>query len=263
MIIIRLWSMFKSIVLVRAKIIISNKGADFMKIDYNRLEELEGRLGITFKDKTLLNIAITHSSYANQRKDIKYNERLEFLGDSVLQLTITEYLFKNYKDKSEGALTKIRSLIVCENSLFEIAKGWNLGKYIYMSKGEESTGGRERVSIQADCVEAVIAAIYLDIGFDEVKKYILLIFDKTIQKAIKNEIIMDYKTKLQELLQKNGEVSIQYTLIRHEGPPHRRRFFINVFVNDEFKGEGCGFSKKEAEQVAARNALHRMEDNFE
>lgn len=234
-----------------------------MKIDYVRLEELESKLGISFKDKALLNIAITHSSFANQRKDIKYNERMEFLGDSVLQLTITEYLFKNYKDKSEGALTKIRSLIVCENSLYEIAKLWNLGKYIYMSKGEESTGGRERVSIQADCVEAIIAAIYLDKGFEDVKKYILKIFDKTIQKAIKNEIILDYKTKLQELLQKNGEVCIQYSLMKYEGPPHRRKFFINVFVNNEFKGEGSGFSKKEAEQIAAKNALCRMEEDFE
>ncbi len=234
-----------------------------MKIDYVRLEELESKLGNSFKDKALLNIAITHSSFANQRKDIKYNERMEFLGDSVLQLTITEYLFKNYKDKSEGALTKIRSLIVCENSLYEIAKLWNLGKYIYMSKGEESTGGRERVSIQADCVEAIIAAIYLDKGFEDVKKYILKIFDKTIQKAIKNEIILDYKTKLQELLQKNGEVCIQYSLMKYEGPPHRRKFFINVFVNNEFKGEGSGFSKKEAEQIAAKNALCRMEEDFE
>ncbi|MDP4087951.1 MAG: ribonuclease III [Bacillota bacterium] len=234
-----------------------------MKIDHGRLEELEGRLGISFKDKTLLNIAITHSSYANQRKDIKYNERLEFLGDSVLQLTVTEYLYKNYKDKSEGELTKIRSLIVCENSLFEIAREWSLGQYIYMSKGEESTGGRERVSIQADCVEAIIAAIYLDKGFEEVKRYILTIFHDMIQKAIKNEIVLDYKTKLQELLQKNGEVCIQYLLVKHEGPPHRRKFFINVFVNDEFKGEGSGFSKKEAEQIAAKNALHRMEADIE
>lgn len=234
-----------------------------MKIDYVRLEELENKLENSFKDKALLNIAITHSSFANQRKDIKYNERMEFLGDSVLQLTITEYLFKNYKDKSEGALTKIRSLIVCENSLYEIAKLWNLGKYIYMSKGEESTGGRERVSIQADCVEAIIAAIYLDKGFEDVKKYILKIFDKTIQKAIKNEIILDYKTKLQELLQKNGEVCIQYSLMKYEGPPHRRKFFISVFVNNEFKGEGSGFSKKEAEQIAAKNALCRMEEDFE
>lgn len=234
-----------------------------MKIENPHLEELEKKLEINFNNKALLSIALTHSSFANQKKDVKYNERLEFLGDSVLQLTITEYLFQNYKEKSEGELTKLRSLIVCENSLHEIAKKWNLGQYIYMSKGEEITGGRERVSILADCVEAVIAAIYLDRGFDHVKSYILKNFCEIILRAIRNEITLDYKTKLQEILQKNGEVSIQYYLIKHEGPPHRRKFFVNVVVNNNLMGEGVGYSKKEAEQFAAKTALTRLEENFE
>jgi len=231
-----------------------------MQLDNFLLEELERKLDVCFTNKRLLNIAITHSSYANQRKNVKYNERLEFLGDSVLQLTITEYLFQTFDDKSEGELTRLRALIVCENSLYELAKQWELGKYIYMSKGEELTGGRERVSILADCVEAVLAAIYLDKGFEEVKKYILKNFKGIISKAINNEIILDYKTKLQELLQKNGEVQIQYNLIKHEGPPHRREFFVNVSVNNKLMGQGVGYSKKEAEQAAAKEAIERLEE---
>nr|WP_139906342.1 ribonuclease III [Clostridium thermarum] len=232
-------------------------------MDYLLLDELEKKLGVSFKNKAFLNTAITHSSFANQKKDVKYNERLEFLGDSVLQLTITEHLFKNYKNKSEGELTKIRSLVVCENSLYEIAKDWDLGRYIYMSKGEEMTGGRTRISILADCVEAIIAAIYLDKGFNFTKSYILKNFNEIIQRAIRNEITLDYKTKLQEILQKNGEISIQYDLTKHEGPPHRRQFFVNVIVNNKFMGEGVGYSKKEAEQFAAKSALNRLEEKFE
>ena len=136
------------------------------------IKNIENILGIEFNNKGVLITALTHSSYVNQFKDVKYNERLEFLGDSVLQLCITQYLFNNYKDKSEGELTKIRSLIVCENSLYEVAKKLNLGVFIRMSKGEESTGGRERTSIQADCLEAIIAAIYLDKGLDVANDFI-------------------------------------------------------------------------------------------
>lgn len=227
------------------------------------LSELENKLKINFKNKALLEIAITHSSYANQKKDVIYNERLEFLGDSVLQLCITEYLFSNYIEKSEGELTKVRSLIVCENSLYEIAKRFYLGSYIYMSKGEELTGGRERVSIQADCVEAIIAAIYLDSGLKCAREFVLLNFKDIINKAIENEIVLDYKTKLQETLQRTGDVCIDYKLIKHEGPPHRRKFYTNVFVNNRLMGAGEGFSKKESEQAAAKEAMYRMGDVVE
>lgn len=218
------------------------------------IEKLEQVLKVKFKDKKLLKTAITHSSYANQ-KNIKYNERLEFLGDSVLQIIISEYLFLNYKDKTEGELSKKRALIVCENSLFKIAGGWQLGEYIFMSKGEEITGGRTRVSILADCVEAIIAAIYLDKGFEFAKEFVLTNFYKTIEMAMKNQIILDYKTKLQEVLQKDGDVDIKYHLLKFEGPPHRRKFYISVIFNGVLKGEGTGFSKKEAEQDAAQTAL--------
>ena len=169
-----------------------------------KLKEFENSLGVSFTNLSYLKAALTHSSFANQYKDVEYNERLEFLGDSVLQLCITEYLFINYKDKAEGELTKIRSLIVCENSLFEIAKKLNLGSFIRMSKGEELTGGRNRTSIQADAVEAVIAAIYLDKGLEFTREFILNQFKDIINKAIENKIILDFKTKLQEHLQKNG-----------------------------------------------------------
>ena len=138
-----------------------------------KLVELEKMLLIRFNNINFLDTALTHSSFANQKIHVDYNERMEFLGDSVLQLTISEHLFNNYKDKLEGELTKLRSLIVCENSLYEIAKAWKLGEYINMSRGEELTGGRSRVSILADAVEAIIAAIYLDQGFNAVSKFIL------------------------------------------------------------------------------------------
>lgn len=223
-----------------------------------KLKEFENSLGVSFTNLSYLKAALTHSSFANQYKDVEYNERLEFLGDSVLQLCITEYLFINYKDKAEGELTKIRSLIVCENSLFEIAKKLNLGSFIRMSKGEELTGGRNRTSIQADAVEAVIAAIYLDKGLEFTREFILNQFKDIINKAIENKIILDFKTKLQEHLQKNGEVNIAYDLVKFEGPPHRRKFFTKVIINGECMGEGEGYSKKEAEQASAKQALKRM-----
>ncbi|MCR6515352.1 MAG: ribonuclease III [Clostridium sp.] len=224
-----------------------------------KLREIESKLGLNFTNLSYLKVALTHSSFANQHKDSEYNERLEFLGDSVLQLCVTEYLYKNYKEKSEGELTKIRSLIVCENSLYEVAKEMNLGEYIRMSRGEELTGGRNRVSIQADAVEAVIAAIYLDKGFEFTRDFILKHFASIMNKAIDNKIILDFKTKLQEYLQQNGEVNINYELVKHEGPPHRRKFYTVVSINDEIMGEGEGYSKKEAEQRAAKKALIKLE----
>ncbi|MDV4151197.1 ribonuclease III [Clostridium sp. AL.422] len=223
------------------------------------IREVEEYIGLTFNEPILLKTALTHSSYANQHRDEDYNERYEFLGDSILQLCITEYLFLNYKNKSEGELTKIRSLIVCENSLYEIGKKLNLGYFIRMSKGEELTGGRERVSIIADSVEALLAAIYLDKGLEFVKDYIIGHFREIISKAINNDIILDYKTKLQEEMQKSGEISIVYELLKYEGPPHRRKFYTSVIVEDKELGRGQGYSKKESEQNAAKEALKSLE----
>jgi len=224
-----------------------------------KLIEMEKILLIKFNNLNFLDVALTHSSFANQKAQVDYNERMEFLGDSVLELTISEYLFNNYNEKLEGELTKLRSLIVCENSLYEIAKKWKLGGYINMSRGEELTGGRTRVSILADAVEAILAAIYLDQGFDSVSKFILKNFHDTISKACTNEIVLDYKTKLQENLQKNGEIDIQYNMIGFDGPPHKRIFYMEVIIDGISKGKGEGYSKKEAEQNAARNSLKVLE----
>ncbi|MCI6276107.1 MAG: ribonuclease III [Clostridium sp.] len=226
---------------------------------YNNVDEFEKVLNVNFSNKEYLETALTHSSYANQHKNIKFNERLEFLGDSVLQLSVTEYLYNHYKDKKEGELTKYRALVVCENSLFILAKKWDLGKYIRMSKGEEMTGGRERTSIQADCVEAIFAALYLDKGMEFTKDFILYHLSDTISMAVNNEIVLDYKTKLQETMQKNGEVEINYELIKFEGPPHRRKFYTKVLIDSKEFGRGEGFSKKEAEQNSAKEALKFLE----
>ncbi|GAB6170025.1 ribonuclease III [Clostridium carnis] len=224
------------------------------------IREVENCIGLTFNEPKLLKTALTHSSYANQHKDQEYNERFEFLGDSILQLCITEYLFLNYKNKSEGELTKIRSLIVCENSLYEIGKKLNLGYFIRISRGEELTGGRERVSIIADAVEALLAAVYLDKGLEFAKDFIIGHFESIIKKAINNDIVLDYKTKLQEELQKSGEVSIVYELIKYEGPPHRRKFYTSVVIDNKEFGNGDGYSKKESEQNAAKEALNKLEE---
>lgn len=219
--------------------------------------EFEKVIGVVFEDKRLMETALTHSSYANQHKNMAYNEKLEFLGDAVLQLAITEYIFKSFPEKSEGELTKLRALIVCEASLYNVAMNWNLGKYIRMSKGEEITGGRERAALLADGVEAVIAAVYLDQGMDTAKAFVVRNFLEIIDMANKNEIVLDYKTSLQEILQENGEIEIKYELIRYEGPPHRRKFYSKVVIDDIIMGKGEGYSKKESEQLAAKDALEK------
>ncbi len=234
-----------------------------MEINESMVRELESRLNLNFNNINLFITALTHSSYANGKKGVKYNERLEFLGDSVLQLCITEYLFNKFKNKTEGELTKIRALIVCENSLYEIAKVWQLGRYLNMSKGEELTGGRERTSILADSVEAVIASIYLDKGMETAREFILSSFMDTISKAAANNIVIDFKTRLQEQLQKTGDAKIEYEIFDQEGPPHRRKFSCRVLIDSRIKGYGTGYSKKEAEQYAAREALTLLEGEHE
>lgn len=220
--------------------------------------KFEKIIAVNFDNKELIETALTHSSYANQHKDMKYNEKLEFLGDAVLQLAITEYIYKEFTDKTEGDLTKIRALVVCEASLYEVSVAWNLGKYIKMSKGEEMTGGRERPSLLADTVEAIIAAVYLDKGLGFARKFIIDNFIDIIDGAIKNEIILDYKTNLQEILQENGEVNIKYEMIKYDGPPHRRKFQSRVVIDDIIMGVGEGYSKKESEQTAAKDALTKF-----
>lgn len=219
--------------------------------------EFEKIINEMFIQKELLETALTHSSYANQHKNMKYNEKLEFLGDAVLQLAITEYIYRNYTEKTEGELTKLRALIVCEASLHHIAKNWDLGRHIRMSKGEEITGGRERAALLADAVEAVIAAVYLDKGMDAARDFVVRNFLEVIEMANKNEIVLDYKTSLQEILQENGEIEIRYEMVKYEGPPHRRKFYSKVVIDSITMGKGEGYSKKESEQLAAKDALEK------
>ncbi len=226
------------------------------------LNNLENKLNIKFNNIEILDAALTHSSCVNENKRLQSNERLEFLGDSILQLCISEMLFHKYKNKPEGFLTKKRAQIVCGNSLYDVAVKLNIGEFINMSKGEEMTGGRSRVSILADCIEAIIAAIYMDQGFDNVKNFILANFKEIIERSDSDSIIMDYKTKLQETIQKFGEYTIDYTLLKYEGPPHRRKFYTEVVVEPLVNGVGEGYSKKESEQSAAKEALENLGDRI-
>lgn len=223
----------------------------------SNIELFEQKINYEFKNKEYILEALTHSSYSNENKNYPFNERLEFLGDSVLSIVISDYLFKKETKLPEGELTKIRANIVCEESLSEVSKNIHLGKYMLLGKGEEATGGRERISILADALEAVIAAIYLDGGIKCAREFILTNMEKIINDSIKGKIFRDYKTCLQEVLQSNGENNIWYKLIEEKGPDHNKRFVMEVGINNTVLGVGEGKSKKDAEQVAAKCALDK------
>ena len=223
----------------------------------SNIELFEQKINYEFKNKEYILEALTHSSYSNENKNYPFNERLEFLGDSVLSIVISDYIFKKETKLPEGELTKIRANIVCEESLSEVSKNIHLGKYMLLGKGEEATGGRERISILADALEAVIAAIYLDGGIKCAREFILTNMEKIINDSIKGKIFRDYKTCLQEVLQSNGENNIWYKLIEEKGPDHNKRFVMEVGINDTVLGVGEGKSKKDAEQVAAKCALDK------
>ncbi len=222
------------------------------------MTQFEQLLGYEFKNSDLLHEALSHSSYANENKKHRNsNERLEFLGDSVLSIVVSEYLFSNYKNLPEGELTKIRASLVCESSLFEFAQRIKLGEFILLGKGEENTGGRERPSILADAFEAVIAAIYLDGGYEPAKKHILRFIPENI-KSHGDVGFNDFKTILQEIIQKNPEEHVTYSLESESGPDHAKEFTVVVNLNSNIIGRGTGKSKKQAEQQAAKSALELM-----
>lgn len=226
------------------------------------LNEIQNKIGYKFRKIELLNWALTHSSYANEHKRYKitYNERLEFLGDSVLGLIVSDYIFVKYSDYPEGDLTKLRATVVCELSLSHVAKEIGLGKYLLLGKGEEVTGGRERVSILADAFEALIGAIYIDGKFINAKTFVLRYMTGIIENAVNGrELFIDYKTQLQELLQKKTKSKIEYKIVSEEGPDHNKTFYTEVVVKNRVLGKGFGKSKKEAEQSAAKVALEGME----
>lgn len=221
-----------------------------------QLEVLEQKIEYTFQNKELLRQALTHSSYANEKKIASgSNERLEFLGDSILGMVVAEFMYHHYPKDPEGELTRNRALLVCEESLFEVATQLGLGEHLLLGRGERS-GGRKRVSIQADAVEAILAAVYLDGGIASAKaiiqKYILTKDPKKLTAG------RDYKTALQEEVQKVAGRTISYQLTGQEGPDHNKRFFISVSIDDEVMGTGEGSTKKEGEQIAARMALEKL-----
>ena len=220
------------------------------------MEQLQNNLGYHFKNPALLARALTHSSYANERHvDTGDNERLEFLGDSVLGFITAEYLFAHPRDFPEGELTKLRAYAVCEKSLFSYAEEIGLGNYLKLGKGEERTGGRTRPSVLSDAFEAVIAAIYLDGGMDEAKKFVLRFVVPYVEAK---PTFKDYKTMLQEVVQKNQGETLEYVLVSETGPDHDKCFTVEVHLNSNVIGRGVGGSKKKAEQNAAKEALELM-----
>ena len=223
------------------------------------MESLEKKLGYTFRDRSLLSEALNHSSYANEHRsaEVSSNERLEFLGDSVLGFVTAEFLFKTYGKLPEGDLTRIRAALVCEQSLYEVAKFLGLGQYLKLGKGEEAGGGRQRQSILADATEAVFAAVYLDGGMERVRELICRVL---LSRAPAAEERRDYKTTLQEIVQRRSGQVLTYHMVDESGPDHNKTFTAEVWLNGEGVGTGSGHSKKEAEQAAARDALEKLHE---
>ena len=224
------------------------------------VEILEKNIGYRYKNRQYAINALVHSSYANEHHDFvaKNNERMEFLGDAILDFVLSLILYNNVNQLSEGEMSKMRALIVCESSLCACAKKINLGELILLGRGEEVNGGRTRPSILSDALEAVIGSIYLDGGMDEAEGFIMNLLGEVYDKAVKGRLFMDYKTALQEELQKSGDVQIQYKLMESTGPDHAKTFKVSVHAKGKAIGMGTGKSKKDAEQMAAKEALELM-----
>ena len=225
-------------------------------MDYSKLEK---EIGYTFKDKNLLENALTHTSYAYEKK-VESNEKLEFLGDSILEFLSSIYLFQNYKNLKEGEMTKVRAQVVCEDSLYKIALAHNFSDFLRLGKSERMSGGSVRPAILADSVEAVIAAIYLDGGLANAQEFIINNLKEDIKLASKNVGQKDYKTVLQEILQKNGDVDIRYKIIKESGPDHEKTFSSEVIYNGKILASGEGNSKKHAEMEAAKHAIESLKN---
>ncbi len=232
-----------------------------MPAHLNNLDEFQKSIGYSFNNVALLKNALTHSSYANEVriKKIEDNERLEFLGDAVLELTSSEYIFNNYTGMSEGKMTKLRASIVCEPTLALCARQFGLDKYIMLGKGEENTGGRRRDSIVSDACEALIGAIYLDGGFANAKEFIMRFILNDLDNK---QLFFDSKTILQEVVQARG-MEVVYTLISEDGPEHSKVFTVKATVDGLFDTTGSGQNKKSAQQNAAYNALIQLKNRGE
>ena len=220
---------------------------------------LKEKFDISFNNEALLMEAMTHSSYTNEHKEMKgiYNERIEFLGDAVLELTISDWLFRQFPHFQEGQLTKLRAQIVCEDSLSLLAKECSLNKYLLLGKGETLSGGREKPAILCDVFEAFIGALYLDKGVNEVQRFLNLVVIPKIKNG-RYELITDFKTELQEYLQQNGPVHIRYELVKEEGPSHDKTFTVQLIVDGKKYKTASGKTKKAAEQMAAKLTMEEL-----
>ena len=223
----------------------------------DKLEILEKNIGYTFKNKALLKNALTHTSYAYENH-IQSNEKLEFLGDSILEFLSSKYIYNNYPKLKEGEMTKVRATVVCEDSLYKIADKHNFSDFLYVGKSERLHQGNRKIAIMADSVEAVIAAIYFDSGLEEAEKFIIDNLKEEIEIATKNVGIKDHKTVLQEKLQVNGNVNIKYEIINETGPDHDKTFTAEVKLDGKVLAVGKGKTKKQAEMDAAGKALETL-----
>ena len=224
-----------------------------------KLETFEQEINYKFKNIELLKTAFTHTSYAHE-KNIESNEKLEYLGDSILEFVVSNYLFKNYHKLKEGEMTKVRATVVCENSLYEIALKYHFDQLLYLGKSEKISGGNKKKAILADSVEAVIAAMFLDSGIKPAKEFIIKNLKDSIEIATKHIGEKDYKTVLQEILQKHGNVHIEYDIIKESGPDHDKIFTAEVKCNGKKLASGDGKSKKLAEMQAAHHALEKLKN---
>lgn len=225
--------------------------------------EIENKIGYRFKNKKLLEVAVTHKSYAYEKKETEndsYNERLEFLGDAILEHIVSIYLYNIKPSLKEGVMSKKRAEIVCEASLSKIIKKMGLSKNVRLGKCEIQTGGNKKDAILADMYEAILGAVYLDGGFEVAQKICLENIVPTITEVLNEKESMDYKTRLQELLQKNGTVKIEYRIDKETGKDHAKTFFSSVYLENEKIGEGNGKTKKASEQAAAKSALEKLEN---
>jgi len=225
------------------------------------MKELEDTINYTFIDKKNLLLALTHSSYSNEKKieGLSSNERLEFLGDAVLNIVTSEYIYKNFPNLPEGEMTKTRASIVCEGSLMKCATKISLGRFLLLGKGEENTGGRTRTSILSDAFEALIGAIYLDAGLKEAGNFIFSAMKELFGDMNSSEVFVDYKTHFQEIIQKTSDQKISYQILDEKGPDHDKVFIAQLSAGSKIYGMGKGKSKKEAEQNAAKEALNKMQ----
>ncbi|MDP2599591.1 MAG: ribonuclease III [Deltaproteobacteria bacterium] len=225
-----------------------------------RLKILEKKLGYVFKDKTLLKRALTHKSYTNELKisPLEHNERIEFLGDAVMELAVSHLLMHQYRSHPEGELSKLRAAIVNEGQLAELAGSISLGDFLYLGKGEDQTGGRQKPSLLSDAYEAVLGAIYLDRGFLKVFALVKKHFSALVEKVGAEGFAKDYKTRLQETVQGRFHTIPKYKMVKAEGPDHSKIFEINLYIQETLYGVGQGKSKKSAEQDAASQALERL-----